>query len=101
MLIAAALRISRTGFFALVAGLVCAAGAAGALDGIDLSAPVSVPAEGECPRLVQIKYPFVSCPSGEIGQSEADEVWNNSRHLQRQSDWTEGDGYFGPILHPN
>jgi hypothetical protein len=101
MLIDAALRISRTTLLTLVACLVCSAGAASALDGIDLSAPVVPPAEGQCPRLVQIKYPFLACPSGEIGQSDADEIWNNSRHLQRQSGWTEGDGYFGPMLNPN
>ena len=72
--------------------------AAFALDGIDLSHP-GEPAEGDgCSRLVQIKYPFLSCSDGEIGLSEMGDSWNNSRRIQIMSDWEEGDGYWGPEL---
>lgn len=80
---------------AFVAMLV-APGMALALDGIDLSEPPAETAEGECSALVQIKYPFLSCMNGEIGQGDADEDWENSRRMPRQSDWIEGDGYWGP-----
>jgi len=74
-----------------------------ALDGIDLSAP-SEPAgeeaeastEGECSRLIQIKYPFLSCANGQIGLADADATWENSRQIPRGFDWVEGGGYFGP-----
>ena len=69
---------------------------ASALEGIDLSAPQEPAGEGECPRLVQIKYPFLSCVNGQIGQSDADETWENSRQLPQQGSWNEGDAAFGP-----
>ena len=75
-------------------------GVAFALDGIDLSEPAEAVEEGACSRLVQIKYPFISCSNGEIGQSSQDETWENSRHIQIMSDWTEGDGAWGPELNP-
>ena len=74
------------------------ASSAVALDSIDLSVPAEPTAEGECSRLVQIKYPFLSCVNGEIGQSDDNDTWDNTRHLPMQSDWNEGDGYWGPTL---
>jgi hypothetical protein len=71
-------------------------GSASALDGIDLSSPAEPTADGECPRLIQIKYPFLSCADGQIGQSDANETWDNSRQIPMMSDWTEGDSVFGP-----
>jgi hypothetical protein len=51
-----------------------------------------------CPRLIQIKYPFLDCTKGQIGSSSGDETWDNSRHLPIQPSFLEGDGYFGPSL---
>ena len=72
------------------------AGSAIALDGIDLSQPAEAPAAGECPKLIQIKYPFLSCANGQIGQSDEDETWDNSRRIPRGSIFVELDGYWGP-----
>lgn len=77
-----------------------AATAASALDGINLSEPAEPTAEGECPRLVQIKYPFLSCANGEIGQSDENEIWFNSRRIPVGSGFVEGDGYYGEDLNP-
>ena len=94
---AAANTLTRTTRLAgLIAAAAMLASPALALDGIDLSSPAEPTAPGECPRLVQIKYPFLSCPNGQIGQSDADENWDNSRRLPMQSDWNEGDAYWGP-----
>lgn len=73
---------------------------ASALDGINLSEPSEPTAEGECPRLVQIKYPFLSCANGEIGQSDENEIWFNSRRIPVGSGFVEGDGYYGEDLNP-
>ena len=77
-----------------------------ALDGIDLSkssevmdeAETEAPAEGACSRLVEIKYPFLSCTNGEIGQADADELWENSRRIPMGSAFVEGNGYWGEDL---
>lgn len=86
----------RTAF--LVAGLMTLALSASALEGIELNEPA---AEGECPRLIQIKYPFLSCADGQIGQSEENETWENSRQLPQQGSWNEGDGAWGPDRNQN
>lgn len=83
-------------FTALV--VLVAATPAAALDGIDLSEEPEPLAYGECPRLVQIKYPFLSCIDGNIGLASGDDTWENSRQLPRQFPWTEGGGAFGPNL---
>ncbi len=84
---------------ALAAGaLTLLAAPAFALDGIDLSEPVEPVAEGECPRLIQIKYPFLSCANGQIGQSDESDTWESARRMPLQSDWNEGPGYWGPSL---
>lgn len=74
------------------------AGPAMALDGIDLSEAPEPPAAGECSRLVQIKYPFLSCPTGEIGLAGGDATWENSRQIPIQSEFNEGNGYWGDEL---
>ena len=99
MLVPAARPIARCALCAVL--FLAFAGVSSALEGIDLSADPSIPAEGECSRLVQIKYPFLSCRDGETTQSDVEEVWENTRRLPHQSDWTEGNGYFGPLLNPN
>lgn len=71
---------------------------ASALDGIDLSQPLPATTPGECPLLVKIKYPFLSCASGQIGQAEGNELWEDSRQIPRMSDWTESNGTWGPDL---
>jgi len=82
-------------------------GAASALEGIVISGPdaaddsmaeASAPEPGACPRLIQIKYPFLHCQNGEIGSAAADESWDNSRRLPLQDEFIEGNGYFGPSL---
>ena len=88
-----------TGIVVAAAALcMLSTGAAFALDGIDLSRPAEAVAEGECPKLIQIKYPFLKCAAGEIGQDGADDTWGNSRRIPMGSDFVEGDGYFGPDL---
>ena len=72
------------------------AGTAMALDGINLSEPAEEVAAGECPRLIQIKYPFISCSDGQIGMAEGDDSWENSRQIPLQRDWVEGTGWWGP-----
>jgi hypothetical protein len=72
-----------------------------ALEVIDLSQPLPATAPGECPLLIKIKYPFLSCAGGQIGQTDANEIWENSRQIPRQSDWTEGNGAWGPSLNQN
>ena len=81
---------------ALVGLLFFSSGAAMALDGIDLSVPAEEVGEGECSRLVQIKYPFLSCTNGEIGLADGDASWENSRQIPVQGSWLEGDAYWGP-----
>jgi hypothetical protein len=78
--------------------LLISTGAALALDGIDLSEPSEEVADGDCSRLVQIKYPFLSCSDGEIGMAEADEVWEDHRQIPLMRPFVEGDGFWGPDL---
>lgn len=80
--------------------LLLVAGGASALEGIDLSAAPAPTAEGECPRLIQIKYPFLACEGGQIGLSGADETWENSRQIPELGTWTESEGAYGPDLNP-
>lgn len=70
-------------------------GGALALDGIDLSEPSEPVAAGECPRLIQIKYPFLSCVDGGIEGIDADATWENSRRIPLQSRFIEGNGFWG------
>ena len=97
------LRSTRIGVFATIATAsvslcMLMASAAVALDGIDLSQPVEATAEGECPKLIQIKYPFVSCEGGVIGLAGGDATWENSRQIPIGSDFVEGNGYWGDDL---
>ena len=89
----------RTAFLATTLALL--ATSASALDGIDLNAPLEPAGDGECPQLVQIKYPFLSCADGQIGQSDANETWENSRQLPQQGAWNEGDAAWGPDQNQN
>ncbi|MBW2423601.1 MAG: hypothetical protein JRG86_05095 [Deltaproteobacteria bacterium] len=92
--------IAIVGAFALVAG------AASADNGIDLSARADssemtegeTSAEGGCPELIRIKYPFLTCTNGLIDRPDANATWDNSRRIPMQVDFVEGDGYFGPDL---
>ena len=93
-------RTRRGGVAALTVSLLFAggllAGSASALEGIDLSSPAEPTAAGECPRLIQIKYPFLGCTNGQIGLSDANETWEDARQIPRMTDWTEGDAAWGP-----
>ena len=80
------------------------AGSALALDGIDLS-EAAAPAAGECPALVKIKYPFLSCSADDASHTllqarplQIAPSWESARQTPRMSDWTESDGYWGPDL---
>ena len=77
---------------------VMSAGSALALDGIDLSVAAEPTAAGECPRLIQIKYPFLNCHDGEIGLADGDATWENSRRIPIGSEFVEGNGYWGDDL---
>jgi len=84
-----------------------------ALDGIDLSKPATDPATGEaapaedgCAPLYKIRYPFLCADPADEGarplvQSRpvrTDPAWEAARQIPRMSDWTEGDGAWGPDL---
>jgi hypothetical protein len=92
--------IALGGLLALVAGV------AAADNGINLSARADASemgegeasAEGGCPELIRIKYPFLTCTNGLIDQPDAEATWDNSRRIPYQVDFVEGDGYFGPDL---
>jgi hypothetical protein len=77
---------------------VMSASSALALDGIDLSQPAEATAPGECPKLIQIKYPFISCKEGVIGLADGDATWENSRQIPIGSEFVEGNGYWGDDL---
>jgi hypothetical protein len=84
------------GIFALGICLCLLSASSGfALDGIDLSEPAEPPAEGECSKLIQIKYPFLSCSDGEIGLAGGDASWEGDRQTPRQSSFVEGNGFWG------
>ncbi len=74
------------------------AGSGVALDGIDLNEPGEAPAEGECSKLVQIKYPFLHCANGEIGLADGNASWEESRQIPRQGRFIEGNGFWGDEL---
>ena len=100
---AAAARLSRYPRIARIVGglalmVLLLPGGASALDGIDLNEPLEPTAAGECPRLIQIKYPFLSCQEGQIGMAEGNDSWEDSRRIPLQSHFIEGDGYWGPDL---
>jgi hypothetical protein len=101
-----------TSILTLLLGLsfLLIAGTASALDVIDISAQAAAANDAEatdatksaddaaCPRLIQIKYPFLHCAKGEIGMSDGDDDWENSRQIPMQTEFVEGNGYFGPDL---
>jgi hypothetical protein len=93
-------RVSLVVSLALASLLFFTSGAVMALDGIDLSNPPEESGEeageGGCSRLVQIKYPFLSCTNGEIGSADGDDSWEDNRQIPFMSVWTESDGYWGP-----
>jgi hypothetical protein len=87
-------------------------GSAFALDGIDLSKPATDPgaeeaaaAAGDCPALTKIRYPFL-CEGAVDGAHALVQVrplnpnpsWESTRQIPRMSDWTEGNGTWGPDL---
>jgi hypothetical protein len=85
-----------------------------ALDGIDLSRPATDPGEeaaatdDDCPALTKIRLPFL-CPGAGAGSEGAHALvqvrppnpnpsWESARQIPRMSDWTEGNGTWGPDL---
>lgn len=89
-------------------------GSAFALDGIDLSKPAAdpgaaeaVPAADDCPALTKIRYPFLCSAEGAAEGARAlvqvrplnpNPSWESTRQIPRMSDWTEGNGAWGPDL---
>jgi len=69
-----------------------------ALEGIDLSSPPEATAPGVCPKLIQIKYPFLKCETTVIGLAGGDATWENARRIPIGSEFVEGDGYWGVDL---
>ena len=68
------------------------AGSGVALDGIDLNEPGEAPAEGECSKLVQIKFPFLRCSDGEVlrqrrCQSPSDRDPHQQSALRKRRHW--------------
>lgn len=79
------------------AGLV--ATPASALD--TLSLPVAETGADECPRLTQIKYPWMSCTRTAWGAKTlrtptGDDTYESERRMPSWSEFVDGDGYFGP-----
>ena len=87
--------------FILASALALLSMPASALEGIDLSGSQDAAGDGDCPRLIQIKYPFLSCTNGQIGLSDADETWENTRQIPQQGTWNESDGAYGPDQNQN
>jgi len=86
-------------------------GSASALDGINLSRPATdaAPAEaGDCPPLTKIRYPFLCTGDGQGPEGvrsllqarpvDPNPSWERARQIPRMSDWTEGNGTWGPDL---
>ena len=73
-------------------------GVAIALDEIDLSNPPEDAQDEACPRLFQIKYPFLVCGESKGGSPTEEPNWENTRRIPYGFDFTEGDGYWGPNL---
>lgn len=76
-----------------------------ALDAIDLGEAPPAPAPGECPPLARIKYPFLTCGGGASGPEllqvkplDPNPSWASARQIPLMSNWTEGDGAWGPDL---
>jgi hypothetical protein len=72
---------------------------ASALD--TLSLPVEETAAGECPRLTQIKYPWIACDTTASGAKilrtpRGDQTYQSERRMPSWSDFVDGLGYFGP-----
>lgn len=82
--------------FGLMGGVLT--GSASALEGINLNSPAEPTAAGECPRLIEIKYPFLTCANGQIGEWDGNETWDNMRRIPMLSEWSEGDGTRGADL---
>ena len=85
----------------LATTLLFSASVAIALEGIDLSTPAEPVADDECSRLIQIKYPFLSCTNGQIGLADGDETWENTRQIPQLGTWSESDGAYGPDQNQN
>jgi hypothetical protein len=90
---------------AIVAVDLFTASSARAGNGIELGEASAPPAEGECPALIKLKYPSMKCTnapaSRELLQVKPKPLapsWESARQIPRMSDWTEGDGYWGPDL---
>ncbi len=76
-------------------------GSAMALDSIDLSEPAEAVGAGECPKLTQIKYPFLSCSDAVTESKDNAPTWANTRQIPIQTEFVEGRGYFGDELNQN
>lgn len=87
-------------------------GSAAALDGINLSRPATDPGAAEaaddCPPLTRIRHPFLCDAEGagaegarsllQARPTNPNPTWERTRQIPRMSDWTEGEGTWGPDL---
>jgi hypothetical protein len=92
------MKLNAAAVFVLSLVVLLFSGTAFALDGIDLSNPPEAVEDEACPRLFQIKYPFLACGDGDVGSPDEGPTWENTRRIPYLSDFTEGDGYWGPDL---
>ncbi len=68
-----------------------------------LSLSAAEPAVGECPQLLQIKYPWLGCATNAHGASTiatatvaANASWETDRQIPRGYPAVEGRGHWGP-----
>jgi hypothetical protein len=90
-------------------------GSASAIDGIDLSKPATepgaeetAPAADDCAPLTKLRYPFLCAAEGAGAEGarsllqarpvNPNPSWESARQIPRMSDWTEGNGTWGPDL---
>ncbi len=86
-------------------------GSASALDGINLSRPATgaaAPEAGDCAPLTKIRNPFLCTGDGQGPEDvrsllqarpvNPNPSWERARQIPRMSDWTEGEGTWGPDL---
>lgn len=87
-------------FLVLLAVGLCAL-TANAETGIDLGEQPEPETQVVCPALTEIKYPFMACTEGKLWTVDTHATWENSRRIPLMSEWTEGDGTWGPDLNMN
>jgi hypothetical protein len=91
----------------IAAMVLLAAPGALALDGIDISdsgpetlTDATETDAGTCPRLTQIKYPFIDCEQDDLGNVVLKDYgspgWSLEGRVPKGFPFTDGEGYWGP-----